>query len=75
MALTEDEKSWAWEQMATELGDEPCVDNERIADADDSEEVAAYEEAERHGCCGSMNLTLTHPTTGKTILVGCNYGH
>ena len=51
------------------------VDNERIANADDLEEVAAFEAARRGGCCGSLNREYFDAETGITFLVGCNHGH
>lgn len=77
MKLTQNEMNWASKQARKLLKrwKELNTDNWRIANADVPEEVAAYEDLRSHGCCGSMNLDLVHPTTGRRILVGCNYGH
>ena len=56
-----------------EAVDDPCVDNERIAYDDDPTSVAAYEEAERTGCCGSFDAPCT--IAGRAARIGCNYGH
>lgn len=77
MALTTTERDWAnseIERIMNEEG-EDCVDNYRAADLDDDAEMAEYEEAERHGCCGFFSREVVHPETGKRILIGCNYGH
>lgn len=75
MALSQIEIDWAFEVLTHEVENEDCVDNHRIADASDPEEVAAYEAIRDGGCCGSFDTQIVHPKTGKTILIGCNYGH
>lgn len=52
---------------------DPCVDNWRYARADNADEVAAFEDAERDGCCGFFNTEIE--CDGTTIMLGFNYGH
>lgn len=75
--LNEQEQAWAEEQVVNTMaeGDEPNWDNLRIADMDDELEMALFQDAEYNGCCGSYNEEVVHPTTGKRIMIGCNYGH
>lgn len=75
MSLSQAEIDWAFSILKTDMEDELCVDNIRIADLDDPVEVSAYETIRDDGCCGSYDRRLVHPETGKAILVGCNYGH
>lgn len=49
-------------------------DNFRVATVGNAEEEAAYEEAERNGCCGSVNIEL-QTEDGAAFLYGFNYGH
>lgn len=58
---------------AYEAVDDPCCDNERVADMDSPDEVAAYEAAAAEGCCGSYEGTVT--VGGRTFRFGFNYGH
>ena len=77
MALTAEERQWAYEQLQNLIDSEELdyVDNYRVAEVGDSAEEAEYERIRDEGCCGSVNQVYTHPTTGKQILVGCNWGH
>jgi len=75
MALSQIEIDWAFSVLRSDMEEELCVDNMRIASADDPVEVLAYEAIRDDGCCGAYDRRLVHPETGKTILVGCNYGH
>ena len=76
MALTNEEREWALDEIRAEMENqhEYCVDNHRMADADDSAEIQAFEQASFWGCCGSFEREVVHPN-GKKILIGCNYGH
>ncbi len=50
-----------------------CIDNIRFAAKDNAVEVAAYESARNHGCCGFYDAETV--LDGKTYLIGFNYGH
>jgi hypothetical protein len=50
-----------------------CVDNLRVARADDAESVALYETQREHGCCGSHDEVVT--VDGAEWWIGFNYGH
>jgi hypothetical protein len=67
---------WA-DFWAHEDGDGPYeyMDNFRVARKSNAEEVAAFEEQDRRGCCGSVNFERTDPQTGETWLFGFNHGH
>lgn len=67
---TEDE---AWDTVAAAHMDDPFADNHRLAYLDDPEQVAKYEQQEREGCCGFVDLEVT--IAGRPALIGCNYGH
>ncbi len=77
MALTPEERKWAEEQLndIIDLHDLDYVDTQRIAEVDDVEEETVYFSLKNSGCCGEHDEVITHPTTGKAIRVGCNYGH
>lgn len=77
MALTADERYWALGEISRIMEEEceACVDNERVADPNDSAEMREFDEQSFHGCCGTMEKEVVHPQTGKRILIGCNYGH
>ncbi len=49
------------------------MDNERFAYLDDPEQVAAYEDAREHGCCGYVDVDII--VGGRPAMIGCNYGH
>lgn len=49
------------------------VDNHRYARADNEEEMSAYNEKIRRGCCGQFDWGFTY--RGVRYTVGCNYGH
>jgi hypothetical protein len=51
-----------------------CMDNCRIATVGNAAEEAAFDEAERGGCCGCMSITLK-TADGVEFLYGFNYGH
>ena len=53
--------------------DDPYVDNDRFAFADDDKACAAYEEQRVLGCCGEFDTRIM--VNGKDAFVGCNYGH
>lgn len=52
-----------------------CVDNYRIAIVGDAESEAAYEEAQRQGCCGFVDVKLGPSPSGRSYLYGFNHGH
>jgi hypothetical protein len=66
-----------------------CVDNKRIADIGQPDELQAYVRAQSRGCCGQhdevawVGFTYNYTTTKgeesgtyhKLCLIGCNYGH
>ena len=74
---TEDAREFAWNCLADFIDelDESCVDNERVALAQDEAEMAAYQEQVENGCCGSLDRMVIDPVTGLKFYVGCNYGH
>lgn len=51
-----------------------CADNFRYSPSDDNEGLSQFEEIAESGCCGSANFQV-QDATGRTWLVGCNYGH
>lgn len=77
MALTTDEREWAYKELSELVDSEELdyADNYRAAEVGDSADEAEYERVENEGCCGQFSRILTHPITGKQILVGCNWGH
>jgi hypothetical protein len=75
-----DPKAYASEEDAADamnatldVTDEQFRDNYRFAFLDDPAAVAAYEEAERAGCCGSYDADII--VAGRPAWIGCNYGH
>ena len=52
---------------------DPCVDNFRFARHSNAVEMAAFEDAKMHGCCGCWGEDVT--VGDETISVGMNYGH
>jgi hypothetical protein len=55
-----------------------CIDNLRVADADNPEEMARYEKAKESGCCGFHDQKLTFrsfDSPPKQYWIGFNYGH
>jgi hypothetical protein len=67
-----DEETAEWlEEELTFMGG----DNVRFARKGDTSEEALYREKKENGCCGFTDKTVTHPETGETFLIGCNYGH
>lgn len=49
------------------------ADNYRVARVNYAGEMEAYYEAQRYGCCGTFEWSLT--IDGQKFLIGCNYGH
>lgn len=49
------------------------ADNYRVCNPGIPEEFEAYKKAQRRGCCGVFEWSLS--IRGKKILIGCNYGH
>lgn len=62
-----------WFAKAEESGHE-CMDNYRAAKVSDPEQVKAYEEQRRNGCCGSCDVSI-EDDDGNLWIVGFNYGH
>lgn len=62
----------AYDWMYAEV-DDPCVDNERFAWADQPEELATYDAVRDEGCCGSFDSDVI--IGGRRAVIGCNYGH
>lgn len=62
------------DEMREEVND-PCIDNTRWAEKSVSRQRRAYYRAKAEGCCGSEDMEVTHPETGRVFLIGCNYGH
>lgn len=75
MALTEEEDDWAFQQLEVEVRGQHITENYRSADPTDDNDMAFYKAAEDRGSGPSVGLELVHPVTGRTILVGCNYGN
>lgn len=53
--------------------DYQCVDNHRIARAGNPEEVSAYFEARKSGCCGQVDECW--PMDETIVLYGFDHGH
>lgn len=49
------------------------ADNYRIARTSYAGEMEVYYDAQRRGCCGQFEWSLT--IDGEKFLIGCNYGH
>lgn len=66
-------------RMVKRCSDPSCADNLRIADTRYPESVEAYETAQKHGCCGSVDKSFDYTAPGgiesTTIKIGFNYGH
>lgn len=59
-----------------ELSDgKSCVDNIRVAIKGKSKQVKRYYNQKDNGCCGFYDTEVFNLMTGKTYLVGYNYGH
>lgn len=52
-----------------------CEDNHRLALVGDAASEAEYEEAQRQGCCGSVDVRLGPSPAGRHFLYGFNHGH
>lgn len=55
-------------------GEHGHVDNERIAEAGNAEQLVVYAQAVKEGCCGTADEVFTS-TNGKKYWIGCNFGH
>lgn len=60
-------------QRLIEVNDLDCVDNRRMAKADDAWQRIEFDEAAYRGCCGTFERIVN--VDGVDFLVGCNYGH
>lgn len=61
-------------EAAIDEADDPCVDNYRVCDLLNEEEVAEYEVLRAGGCCGYHDEVVTAPS-GREYWIGFNYGH
>ena len=52
-----------------------CVDNYRVCQVIDGKTTIDYQMKRAHGCCGSLDTTVTNPKTGNVFAIGFNYGH
>lgn len=50
-----------------------CVDNFRIANVNNQEEIKIYNKSLKKGCCGFHDEV--YDIKGMQIKIGCNYGH
>lgn len=51
------------------------ADNIRIAEVKNEVEVAAYLEKKERGCCGEHDFVYYDVQTGRSFMVGFNFGH
>ena len=61
-------------EMVEEI-DDPCIDNFRVAEIDNSYEEVAYYTIANAGCCGFEDREVIHEVTNRKFRIGCNYGH
>lgn len=54
--------------------DDPCIDNFRIAEKEDSIYVDIYMRLASKGCCGFLDEEIV-AKDGMVFLIGFNYGH
>ncbi len=76
--VPEEDREWLAVEMAhaeEDFEDEPCRDNDRLADVSKPDQVAAFEDAERQGCCGQASFRFGPAPSGATYVWGFNYGH
>jgi len=64
------EAAFAWME---EVVDDPYIDNQRSCYTELPDQVAAFLEAQRQGCCGSFDADVI--INGLPARIGCNYGH
>ncbi len=62
----------AWEWLSN-LVDDPCVDNYRLAYVDRPGDEMVYDWARDGGCCGSADREVV--IAGQVAWIGCNFGH
>jgi hypothetical protein len=76
-ALNEQEReaifSW-WSQNDPDETRFECADNFRYAIKGNGSQEHLYNEIQRHGCCGFVDVEIPLPN-GTTLLYGFNYGH
>ena len=53
--------------------DDPYIDNQRSCYTEIPEQVAAFIEAQKRGCCGNFDADVI--IGGLPARSGCNYGH
>jgi hypothetical protein len=74
-----EDRDWLRAKMAEAEGDDPykweCQDNFRLAAEGDPASEAAFEDAERGGCCGSATFRFAGSPSGAAYVWGFNYGH
>lgn len=84
MTLTEVETKYGAEeaefvraavQAVRDAEEYDCEDNHRLALQGDAESEEEYEEAQRSGCCGFVDITVGSTPGGRTFLYGFNHGH
>ena len=51
-----------------------CVDNERICEVGNPEDMVAYERRRETGCCGFHDEEIDH-SSGRKFFIGFNHGH
>lgn len=60
-------------KLIRQTGQDPCMDNFRIAEVGNAEQEAEYERLRSSGCCGSVDATFDFDD--KKYMIGFNYGH
>ena len=65
-------KTEALDWMKEEINDS-CIDNERFAYIDNSNDIKEYNLKIKNGCCGFFDKEIL--VDGKPAMIGCNYGH
>ena len=59
--------------LIRQTGQDPCMDNFRIAEVGNKEQEVAYEKQRAAGCCGSIDAVFDFDD--KKYRIGFNYGH
>lgn len=68
---------WLRDELQRQIAsaDDPCVDNERVANTNVPSQIEKYEQQVTKGCCGFHDVTVLCPVDGNTYKIGFNYGH
>ena len=65
---------WAWGRLDQTSGNQPCVDNYRVARLGSTPQKRRYRSQHKRGCSGFADWKAKGPD-GKWYALGYNYGH